>query len=247
MSGTLIRENEGGDHMDSNYVVKSRLLEHIFGTYNWLRFGTAIIAFAFPLLLWVWGRWYGLHLQGSMSAYYWASIQGDPPVRIWFVGIIFALGSFLFLYKGYTISEDLVLDGAAVLLILVALFPMSWKCGSELGYCQRPYLHSGFATAFFACIVYVAVFESGKTLDETVGEGPLRQIYRIAYWVTRASLVIFPVAAIISHLLTRNWDTLTFSLELAGIWAFAAFWLVKSFELWQAEKPVHEEISRLKP
>lgn len=76
---------------DNNYVVKSRLLEHIFGTYNWLRFGMVIIAFAFPILLWAWGRLHGLHLQGSMSAYYWASIQGDPPVRVWFVGIIFAI------------------------------------------------------------------------------------------------------------------------------------------------------------
>ena len=91
MPDTPIRESEGGNHMNNNYVVKSRLLEHIFGTYNWLRFGMAIIAFAFPILLWAWGRLHGLHLQGSMSAYYWASIQGDPPVRVWFVGIIFAI------------------------------------------------------------------------------------------------------------------------------------------------------------
>jgi len=233
--------------MDNIYVTKSRLLEHIFGTYNWLRFGMAITAFAFPILLWAWGRWYGLDLQGSMSAYYWASIEGDPPVRIWFVGIIFAIGSFLLLYKGYTIAEDLTLNGAAVLLILVALFPMSWKCGSEFGFCQRPYLHSGFAIAFFACIVYVALFQSGKTLDETTGGTPLREVYRYAYWATRASLVIFPLAAIIAHLLTRNWDKLTYWLELAGIWAFAFFWLVKSFELWQAEKPVRQAVVGLSP
>ena len=137
-----------------------------------------------------------------------------------------------------------MLNGAAVLLILVALFPMSWKCGPELEYCPSVNPHSWFAVAFFACIVYVALFESGKTLDE-IADGTLREFYRIAYWVTRASLVIFPVAAIIAHLLTRNWDTLTFSLELAGIWAFAAFWLVKSFELWQAEEQVREAVAGL--
>ena len=63
--GTPTRENEGGKHGD-----KSRLLRHVVATYNTLWFGMAVIAFAFPLLLWGWGRWYDLPLQGSMSVYY---------------------------------------------------------------------------------------------------------------------------------------------------------------------------------
>src|SRR5215217_9419601 len=167
---------------------KSRLLKHVFGTYNALRYGMGVIAFAFPWLLWGWGKLHGLSLQGSMSAYYWASIEGDPPVRVWFIGCIFALGFCLFLYRGYTIWEELLLDFAALLVIAVALFPMSWKCGTELGYCPSVNPHSWFAIAFFACIVIVALFFSGETLDE-LQNPTLRRGYKIAYWFTRSSLV----------------------------------------------------------
>ena len=209
---------------------KSKLLRHVFGTYNWLRYGMAIIAFAFPWLLWAWGKLHGLSLQGSMSAYYWASIEGDPPVRVWFVGCIFALGSCLFLYRGYTIWEELLLDLAALLVILVALVPMSWKCGSELGYCAPWIWHSGSAFAFFICIAVVAWFLSGTTLPEL--HNPAReQRYKMYYWGTRAALIIFPGTAAIAHYLTKRFDTLTWSLEVAGIYAFALFWIVKSREL----------------
>jgi uncharacterized membrane protein len=213
---------------------KSKLLRHVFGTYNWLRYGMAVIAFAFPWLLWGWGKHHGLSLQGSMSAYYWAPIEGDPPVRVLFVGCIFALGACLFLYRGYTIWEELLLDLAALLVILVALFPMSWECRTELGFCGpsvfNQTLHSVFAFAFFACIVYVAFVESGKTLDELQDE-TLEKRYKRYYWGTRAALIIFPVAAFIAHYLTKRFETLTWSLEVAGIYAFALFWIVKSREL----------------
>jgi hypothetical protein len=245
MPNTPTRESEGGNHTDDNHADESRLLNHVFGTYNWLRFGTATIAFAFPLLLWVWGWKEGLPLQGSMSAYYWASIEGDPPVRVLFVGGIFALGSFLFLYKGYSRWEDQLLNLAAVLVILVALFPTSWKCGSELGYCSPWRLHYASAMAFFACIVIVALLLSGTTLREIQDQGRRRR-YEFAYWLTRGSLIFFPGLAIAAHVLTKRSDTLTFFLELAGIWAFASFWLVKTFELLrsQTEMRVREAVRR---
>src|SRR5215204_4733048 len=83
-----------------------QLRKHMFSTYFWLRIGMLVIALAFPLVLWIVGGWlYGLQLQDSMSAYYWAPIEkgeegGDAPMRVWFVGLLFALGSCLFLYKG---------------------------------------------------------------------------------------------------------------------------------------------------
>ncbi len=109
---------------------RETLLSHVFGTYNRLRVGMGAIAFAFPFLLWGMGWWYyGLPLQGSMSAYYWAIIEegSNPPMRVWFVGILFAIGSFLFLYKGYTPWENWALNVAGVCAICVALFPMCWK------------------------------------------------------------------------------------------------------------------------
>jgi uncharacterized RDD family membrane protein YckC len=110
---------------------KEALRRHIYSTYLALRYGMAVIAFAFPLLLLVAGLLNGLPLQGSMSEYYWESNGGDPPVRIWFVGGLFAIGSFLFLYKGYTPGENWALNVAAVCAICVALFLMCWERWSE--------------------------------------------------------------------------------------------------------------------
>lgn len=227
-----------------NRMDRSKLLRHVFDTYNTLRRGMALTAFFFPLLLLGVGWWHGLPLQGSMSAYYWASIEGDPPVRVWFVGGLFAIGSFLFLYKGYTSWEDWALNFAAGLVILVALFPMSWKCGSELGHCPSWNPHSWFAIAFFACIVYVALFQSGETVPELQDQAR-EQRYRNLYRLTSLLLVLSPVAAIIAHLLTQRYQALTYFLELFGIWAFALFWWIKSRELResQAERRVLQDAS----
>lgn len=59
------------------------LRQHIAATYKALRLGVAVIAFVFPLLLWIGGIFVaGLALEGSMSAYYHA---GNGAMRNWFV------------------------------------------------------------------------------------------------------------------------------------------------------------------
>jgi hypothetical protein len=218
---------------------KSKLLRQVFGTYNWLRFGMVVIAFAFPILLWLWGKAHDLPLQDSMSAYYWASIEDEyPPVRVWFVGGLFAIGSFLIIYKGYTSSEDWVLNLAAVLVILVALVPMGWNCGSD---CPRWSLHYLFAIGFFLCIWYVALFEAYKTLDELENQR-LRKLFKHIYWVTSTCMILSPFVALGAHWLTHT-AKVTFLLELGGIYAFALFWLSKSLELLasQAERRVLDD------
>jgi len=211
----------------------SKLLEHIYDSYNWLRIGMAVTAFAFPFLLWAWGKYlFGLPLQGSMSAYYWASPEGDPPVdppvRIWFVGIIFAISSFLFLYKGYSRLEELALDFAAIFLIGVALIPM---CGSGVGQCPSwSFWHGLFATAFFILIALVAIVDSFFGLREARASTRLGN-YRFWYGATGAGMIALPVLAAVLHYLLGRADTRTFWVEAAGIYAFAIYWSTKTREL----------------
>lgn len=206
---------------------RETLLRHVFDTYITLRYGMAAIACAFPLLLLVAGWLNGLPLQGSMSAYYWASIEGDPPVRIWFVGGLFAVGAFLFLYKGFTVKENWALNLAALSAIGVAYFPMSWNCGSD---CPNLNPHGMFAFALFACIAYVAIFRSRDTL-RVLPNQTLQQRYRTIYWVTSGFMLLSPVAAIIAHVVFQKYNALTYFIELFGIWAFASFWFCKSLEI----------------
>ena len=206
---------------------KEALRRHIYGTYLSLRYGMAAIAFAFPLLLYVAGKLNGLPLQGSMSAYYWASNGGDPPVRVWFVGGLFAIGSFLYLYKGFTDRENIALNLAALFAIGVAYFPMSWNCGSD---CPNGNLHGTCAFALFACLAYVALFRSRDTLP-ALQDPALERRYRNLYSITSALMLFSPVAAIVLHALFQKYNALTFFLELCGIYAFALFWLIKSLEM----------------
>lgn len=240
---TPTRESE-----EDNYRDNSTLLKHVFDSYYWLRFGMAITAFLFPPLLWAWGKFlFDLPLQGSMSAYYWASIEGDPPVRVWFVGLIFAIGFFLILYKGYSPWEDWGLNLAAIFLIGVALVPMPWKCGTDVGHCPSwSYLHGWFAIVFFIFILLVAIFDWRFSLRE-VQDRARRRRYKRGYLFTSLGMFVLPLLAYIGHRFWGRADTLTYWLELFAIYAFAIYWSIKTLELRQslADRPnLREEVGR---
>ena len=219
----------------------------VFGTYWKLRIGMAGLAFVFPIWLFVVGSyWYDLPLQGAMSAYYWASVEGDPPMRVWFVGFIFAIGTCLWLYKGYSKWENRFLNVAAGCIILVALFPMSWKCGAdEPVYCApsafnqfTSSLHSVFAYAFFVCTGWVAAVESQRT----VSSARHANFYRWSYVVLALLLIILPGIVVYLHHLRKIDETWTFWMEVGSIAPFTFFWFLKTVELHrsQIEKEVLE-------
>jgi hypothetical protein len=64
---------------------RDELQEHMISTYTYLRLGLGGIALILPLFLWFVGLgWYGIPLQGSLSAYYFASPEQalvPEPVR----------------------------------------------------------------------------------------------------------------------------------------------------------------------
>jgi hypothetical protein len=214
------------------------LHDHVFGTYITLRRGMAIMAAAFPLLLWIVGRLlYGIDLQGSMSAYYFAvSTPGSDafPMRTWFVGLLFAIGGFLYLYKGFTDRENFALNLAGVFAVMVAVFPMDrdGAAGAERSLASQLSIHGASALLLFACLAYVAIACAGKTLRllppaHKGKEQAFRRAYRIIGW----SMVAAPVAAFIITLISGDRTRYVFWVEALGIWAFSAYWFVKSYEM----------------
>ncbi len=207
------------------------LRKHIFSTYRWLRGGMLVIAFVFPWWLSIGGLYYSVEWQDSMSAYYWAVPEegGDAPMRVWFVGLLFALGTCLFLYKGYSVLENWVLNIASICAICVALIPMCWglACPSLGGY-----LHYIFALGFFFLLAVVAILHGVYALGLLRSGRRQRledrqRVYAILYLVSAAAM---PFAPLLTWLIFG-----AFVGEAVGIGAFCFFWLIQIVQIWASQ------------
>lgn len=202
---------------------QEELKEHIFLTYLTVRIGAALVALIFPLVLWFGGLVQDIELQDSMSSYYHAE-RGS--MRDWFVGILFTIGIILYLYKGYTRLENIVLNVAGALALMVALIPMAWGCGDD---CPRFSLHGTLALGFFLCIAFVCIFCAAETLEHLEDEQAAAR-YRRAYFWLGVAMIISPLIAVVLNVVLRA-DAFVFFVELVGVWVFSIFWWVKAHEI----------------
>jgi hypothetical membrane protein len=231
--------------------------QQIRATYFALRAGAAAIAFVFPLLLWGGGKLAGFTLRESMSAYYWAtpdqlcpcgentdhtckkkgsevdlSLTPSPrekalepgTMRSWFVGLLFATGALLYVNQGHSRKEDWALNLAGLLAVGIALFPMSWDC-----YHHSLSPHGFCAVSFFLCIAFVSAICSRDTLA-LIKDPKVRAKYRKAYQGLAIAMIASPIAAYIFNFVTSQRSPVYWA-ELFGIYAFAAYWCVKTKEM----------------
>lgn len=203
------------------------LEKHILSTYLTLRFGIAVIAILFPALLYVGGKLYaGLPLQDSMSAYYHAAVDGHS-MRNWFVGILFAVGAFLYLYKGYSNKENIALNFAGAFAVGIAIFPMEWNCGDH---CAKVSPHGVSAVLFFISIAFVCLRCASDTL-KFIDSETTRNRFRALYRSLGVALVLSPIGAFLITAVFQLQGSLTFFVEALGILAFSAYWIAKSREI----------------
>lgn len=209
---------------NENRLDPAVLHHHMFTTYFNLRVWTGIVALLFPLVLWWGGRLVPeppIELQGSMSAYYHTAMQ---PV---FVGALLFIGAILLIYKGYSDAEDRALNLAGLFAFGVAAFPTLPPTGDQAF--KAPVAHGTSAILFFLCIAYVCIWRSRDTVD-FIRDPDVRRRYQRTYRTLGALMIALPIAAaLLLNLLGRS--TATFWVELAAVWVFGAYWLVKSFEL----------------
>jgi hypothetical protein len=124
-------------------IVDDELLRSIKETYRVLRLGLGWSAIFLPLTLWLVGLARGVSLQGSMSAYY------HTDTRDVFVGVLFAAGAGLYLYRGFSRIENWMLNAAGLFAIGVALFPARADAG-------RITLH-GICAVLFLCVLRMSL------------------------------------------------------------------------------------------
>ena len=209
------------------------LQKHLNATYYTLRWGLGLIAIAFPVVLVAGGALYiGTSLQGSMSAYYHAEMDGRS-MRDWFVGTLFALGALLYLYKGFSKPENVLLNVAGFFAVCVAIFPMEWPSGSGGAILS---FHGASAIGVFVCLALVAWFTAADTL-KLVDESR-RQRYARRYKILAGLMVASPVIAYVISVILQRRGALVLVAEVLGIWFFAAYWLLKSREMRETQADV---------
>lgn len=213
-------------------LAPEELQRHILSTYMNIRVGIAVIGIVFPFFLWLVGHVYArLPLQGSMSAYYHAVGSEGRSMRDWFVGLLFVVGIFLYLYKGFGRAENWALNIGGVLAVGVAVFPMPWDTPSTYWITR----HGFCAIGLFLCIAFVALFCADDTLDliyDTDIRNPAQVIARLKllYRLIGLVMIVSMLVAYICNTVLRT-EFRTFWVEAAGIVSFGTYWLLKGWEL----------------
>ncbi len=186
-------------------------------SYLYLSLGIGLIAIIFPILLVISG---GYHGHDSISSFYHDQMG---PTRDILVGCLCAVGVFLFLFHGLSNVENWLLNFAGVAVIMVALIPSP----DDTGYGSAA-LHRGSAIAFFILIGIVAIFLS-KGRIRYIRNDLKRKRFKTAYTLVGSLMIAMPiVVAVIPVRLFAHHSV--FLAECAGIWSFAAYWLLKTFE-----------------
>lgn len=158
-----------------------------------------------------------------------------------YVGVLFSIGIFLFVYEGYdrqpgeTLADNWIATVAGASVIGVAIFPNESPTGDVasltqhlLGIDLSPAFHYSSAFIFFYCMGHFCMFRFSKTRDPK-----RRKLYRTCGWLIIASCAGLFVASLARKLgspdvsnFVSEW-AIVFWVEVLGIWAFSLAWIVK--------------------
>jgi hypothetical protein len=174
------------------------------------------------------GWWKDIPLQVSMSAYYYAffpptSELRDFPGRVVYVGILFVVGVFLILYRGFSKTESWALNIAGAAAIVAALFPMEapeycTNCGSN----TYAVVHNAAGVVLFLCMAFVA----WACVDETLVHLSPRQrkLFQRVYWLLAAGMIVVPGVVLVMTYIFQVSGQKIFFVEVASIYVFATYW-----------------------
>lgn len=208
------------------------LRRNMMRTYFTLRLGIVILSIALPLLLLGYSLiTHGALVEGSMSAFY--SADGGA-MRNWFVGILWAIGAFLILYKGFSRLEDWLLNFAGAFAVLTAMTPCNCSGPAVIDKSQA---HLVFAVSFFACMVAVCLFCASDTI-KLLPQKSDQDKFRRTYYSIAGLLFASPLAALVAAYFLGARSSVVFFIEWFAVWVFAFYWGVKSreFKITAAER-----------
>lgn len=239
---SMFPEQASGPEGSPQWVLRNIVKAHLS-----LRLMIGTAAILFPVVLLAIGTAFGLPMPGSISEYYWyPSAESDAPVRVFFVGGLYAIGAFLIGYRGYTKGENWLYTLAGLCAICVATLPMVQdghartieNYGNPLY--GHPNIHGGCAAGIFVFLAIAIWMYSDITLKQFGNprfEGILRKIYHLL----AGSMVVLPLLIFLSikgfldpffTALRMNEIPYTiYLIEIAAIVPFGLFWFIKTAEI----------------
>lgn len=169
-------------------------------------------------------------IQNSISDYYY-TVMGNV-----FVGVLCAVGLFMYSYKGYDKKDKISAKLAALFAITVAFSPTFGPNNqSPCNYLHRnsstwvSTLHDISAISFFLTLAYFSLFLFTKTSGELTKQKKMRnRIYKLCgYTIVSCILLLllyFKIPALQSAL--KGYKPV-FVMESIALWAFGLSWLTK--------------------
>jgi hypothetical protein len=189
-------------------------------SYLTLRKAVGLLGVAFPLVLSIGCRLCGScdGIQPSISEYY------GTEMRDVFVGLLFAIGLFLFSYRGYEPKDNLAGNLACAFAVGVALFPVT----ATIVWIRRS--HYVFAAALFLTLAYFSLFLFTKTREDV--PPTLEKRKRNKVYVVCGTAILVWIALIPLYELFLTQTPLArlepvFWLESLALWSFGISWIVK--------------------
>lgn len=196
-------------------------------SYLYLRRAIGLIGLALPPVL-ILGKILldGGGLQNSLSGYYYSGMRDV------LVGAMWAVGVFLFCYRGNRPIDDWVANITGLSAVGVALFPTSPAGGPNVSVSADDkllgYVHVACAGVFFLSLAYFCLFLFTRQDNENEGDRkPLRNKVYVACGIT--ILVCIALIPVIAYLFDSETKALhpALWLESGAVLAFGVAWATK--------------------
>ncbi|MEL6780264.1 MAG: DUF998 domain-containing protein [Cyanobacteria bacterium J06597_16] len=205
-------------------------------SYLMLRKAIGGLGMVLPFVLVIGGMLlFGLDIQPTVSDYY------HTGMRDVFVGILFAMGVFLFSYKGYGPKDNYAGNLASVFVIGTALFPTTpvnpTGLESALGT-----IHIVCATAYFLTLAYFSLVLFTKHAPNrpmTVRKKQRNQVYRTCGYGILGAIALMAIYAFAPSSFKEPIEQILdpiFWLEAFAVLAFGLSWYVKGEGILEDEK-----------
>lgn len=198
-------------------------------SYLGIRRSIGAIGFLLPILLGP-GGWliFGIEIQDNMSSYY------HTAMRDVFVGVMSAIGIFLFCYRGYDRIENWTANVGCLSAIGVAFFPLDANSDPLHQRTLFGYLHTVSGGLFFLTLAFYSLFHFPSSQASKRELAPHERernfLYRLSGIVILSSMLAMAVYLLGLPAEWKRWlnnINFLFWMEWLAVWAFAAAWLTK--------------------